>query len=123
MCHQSGQGTWTGHRSAEDTTTEACTDDSFVPHCRPYCRDSRTVDDTLNVSVMSLSGNMLGTVPVSSQSCVWDIKCSTAETIPDIQMRPRRMQLVHGPHILADRTLVHDDGITTSPHTAIQNTR
>ena len=76
MCHRSGQGTWTGHMCAEDTTTEACTDDTFVPHSRQYCRDSRTVYETLKVSVMLLSGLVLGTVLVSSRSCVSDVKCS-----------------------------------------------
>ena len=99
--------------SAEDMVTEPPTDDKFGRDPQPGCRDSSTVDDTLNVSVMSLSGNVLGTVPVSSQSCVWDIKCSIAEAIPEIQMHPRRMQLVLGSHILADRTLVHDTGIAT----------
>ena len=74
MCHGSGQGAWTGHMCAEDTTTEACTDDTFVPHSRQYCRDGRTVHETLKVSVMLLSGLVLGTVLVSSRSCVWDVK-------------------------------------------------
>ena len=97
--------------SAEDMVTEPPTEFGRDP--QPGRRASSTLDDTLNVSVMSLSGNMLGTVSVSNQSCVWDIKCSVAKTIPEIQMHPRRMQLVHGSHILADRTLVHDTGITT----------
>ena len=111
MCHRSGQGAWAGHRSAEDTTTEACTDDSFVPHSRQYCRGSRTVHEPLKASVILLSGLVLGTVLVSSRSCVWDLKCSIRKTIPQIRMHMRRMTLMYGSHILVDSALVHDAGI------------
>ena len=78
-----------------------------------YCRDSRTVHETLKVSVMLLSGHVLGTVLVSSRSCVWDLKCSIRKTIPQIRMHMRRMTLMYGSHILTDATLVRDAGIAT----------
>ena len=49
---------------------------SFLILDNIYCRDSRTVHETLKVSVMLLSGLVLGTVLVSSRSCVSDVKCS-----------------------------------------------
>ena len=98
--------------SAEGMAAEPFSDDTFVPDPRPCCRDRRTVDDTSTVSVMmSFSGTVLCTVPVSSRSCVWDLKCSIAKTIPRIQMHQRWMTLMNGSHILADATLVHDAGI------------
>ena len=114
---------------AEDTTTEACTDDTLVPRSRQYCRDGRTVHETLKVSVMLLSGLVLGTVLVSSRSCVWDVKCSIRKTIPQMCMHIRRMTLMYGSHILVDSALVHDAGIANGatcfphPHTDTQNTR
>ena len=109
--------------SAEGMATEPLSDDTFVPDPRPCCRGSRTVDDTLIVSVMmSFSGTVLCTVPVSSRSCVWDIKCSIAKTIPRIQMHQRWMTLMNGSHILADATLVHDAGIANGAMLTVTRT-
>jgi len=75
-------------------------------------RDRRTMDDTFTVSVMSFSGTELCTVPVLGRSCVWDLKCSIAQTFPHLQLHQRWMTLMNGPHILANATSVHDAGIT-----------
>ena len=60
---------------------------------------------------MLVSRHVLGTVLVSSGSCVWDLKCSIRKTIPQIRMHMRRMTLMYGSHILVDSALVHDAGI------------
>jgi len=91
-------------------TTEAFTDGTFVPDHAP-CRDGRAVDDILKVSVMSLSGSVLGTAPVSSKGCVWELKSSIVLAIPQLHMHQRRITLMHGPQILADATPVHEVGI------------
>ena len=87
-----------------------------------YRGGSRAVDDTLHVSAMSLSGNVLGTVPVSSGSSVWELKCCIAKTILQGQMHQRRMTLMYGSHILTDATLVRDAGIATGAMLSIIRT-
>ena len=104
---------WTNHISAEDMASEELTEDMFTPHPRPYRGDSRTMDDTLNVSVTLFSGDVLCTVPVSGGSSVWELKCCIAKTILQGQMHQRRMTLMYGSHILTDATLVRDAGIAT----------
>jgi WD40 repeat protein len=73
--------------------------------------DGRAVDDILKVSVMSLSGSVLGTATVSSKSSVWELKSSIVLAIPQLHMHQRRITLMHGPQILADATPVHEAGI------------
>ena len=104
---------WTNHISAEDMASEELTEDMFTPYPRPYRGDSMTMDNTLNVSLMLFSGDVLCTVPVSGGSSVWELKCCIAKTILQGQMHQRRMTLMYGSHILTDATLVRDAGITT----------
>ena len=69
------------------------------------------VGDALNVSVMSLSGEVLVTVLVSSRISVWELKGLIENRVPSKHMKAACMTLMLGSQVLADAASLHDAGV------------
>ena len=85
--------------------------DSFSNDWDPR-RDLAVMDgDALNVSVMSLGGEVLVTVIVSRRSSIWELKGLIEKSIPGRHMKAAWMTLMLGPQVLANAVSLHDAGV------------
>ena len=90
-----------------DSVTDA---DSFSNDWNPR-RDLAVMDgDALNVSVMSLGGEVLVIVIVSRRSSIWELKGLIEKSIPGRHMKAAWMKLMLGPQVLANAASLHDAG-------------
>ena len=85
--------------------------DSFSNDGDPR-RDLAVMDgDALNVSVMSLGGEVLVTVIVSRRSSIWELKGLIEKSVPGRHMKAAWMTLMLGPQVLANAASLHDAGV------------
>jgi hypothetical protein len=85
--------------------------DSFSNDWDPR-RDLAVMDgDALNVSVMSLGGEVLVTVIVSRRSSIWELTGSIEKRVPGRHMKAAWMTLMLGPQVLANAVSLHDAGV------------
>ena len=90
---------------------EAVTDEGFFPNDRNPSQDATAAEHTLNVSVISLGGEVLIIVPVSARSSVWELKGLIEKSVPEKHMKARWMMLMPGPQVLPDAASLHDAGV------------
>ena len=75
-------------------------------------RDLAVMDgDALNVSVMSLDGEVLVTVIVPRRSSIWELKGLIEKSILGRHMKAAWMTLMLGPQVLANAVSLHDAGV------------
>ena len=90
---------------------EAVTDEGFFPNDRNPSQNATAAKHTLNVSVISLGGEVLIIVPVSARSSVWELKGLIEKSVPEKHMKARWMMLMPGPQVLPDAASLHDAGV------------
>ena len=67
--------------------------------------------DALNVSVMTLGGEVLAIVIVSCRSSVWELKGMIEKGVPGRHMKAAWMTLMLGPQVLPNAVSLHDAGV------------
>ena len=90
---------------------EAVTDEGCFPNDRNPSRDAAAAEHTLNVSVITLDGELLIVVPVSARSSVWELKGLIQKSILGRSVKATWMTLVLGTRVLADAASLHDAGV------------
>jgi hypothetical protein len=67
--------------------------------------------DAVNVSVISLGGEVLVTVSVSGRASVWELKCLIESHGLGRSVTATGMTLLQGPQLLEDAVSLHDAGV------------